>query len=547
MPEKYADTALTNAHIYSRGKLLKGSLLVTGKRVFHITDEKQGGVFCGPGTRVVDLKGGLILPGFHDAHMHSSFGSLFRKDCDLAGLNSEKDYLEAITLYAAAHRDKPCVRGSGWHYGAFGRRGPAKASLDAVVPDIPAMLTAADGHAVWVNSKALELAGINKNTPSPAGGIIERDPNTGEPSGTLRELSAIKLALDALPSMTPDELTPEAAEFLQLLAANGICGIHDAALTPDVAGSYSELDAKGLLTSFVSGAFLCEPGDGKSQVQEFIALRDKFAGKHFTPRAVKIFLDGVVEGHTAFLLEPYCDLPGERGQPAWTKAGLEEAVAALDHAGFQIHIHAIGDAAVRMALDAFEDAAKKNGPRDSRHIIAHLELVHEADMPRFRELGVIANFQPVWFYLDTFSDSLLVRHLGKKRAGSRFKIRSLLEAGAVVTCGSDWPVGGDFISLNPLDSIQIGVTRRGTGARSAKAYMPEEIVTLRTMMDCWTFNGAYADFREKEAGSLEDGKLANLAVLDKNIFDMPADEIHRARVTLTMFEGKIVFRKAGTN
>jgi len=546
MPEKYADTALANAYIYSRGKLLKGSLLVIGKRIFHITDEKQSGLFCGPGTRVVDLKGGLILPGFHDAHMHSSFGSLFRKDCDLAGLSSEKDYLKTIALYAAAHRDKPCIRGSGWHYGAFGRRGPGKASLDAAVPDTPAMLTAADGHAAWVNSKALELAGINKNTPSPAGGIIERDPNTGEPSGTLRELSAIRLALNALPPLTPEELTPEAAEFLQLLAANGICGIHDAALTPDVAASYSELDAKCLLTSSVSGAFLCEPGDGKEQVREFIALRDKFAGRHFAPRTVKIFLDGVVEGHTAFLLEPYCDLPGECGQPAWTKAGLEEAVAALDVAGFQIHVHAIGDAAVRMALDAFESAAKKNGPRDSRHIIAHLELVHEADIPRFRELGVIANFQPVWFYLDTFSDSLLVSHLGEKRAGSRFKIRSLLDAGAVVTCGSDWPVGGDFISLNPLDSIQIGVTRRGTGARSAKTYMPEEIVTLRTMMDCWTFNGAYADFREKDSGSLEDGKLANLAVLDKNIFDLPAEEIHRARVTLTMFEGEIIFRKAGT-
>ncbi len=545
MPEKYADTSLANAYIYSRGKLIKGSLLVIGKRIFHITDEKQGGLFCGPGTRVVDLKGGLILPGFHDAHMHSSFGSLFRKDCDLAGLDSEKDYLKAIKLYADSHRDKSCIRGSGWNYAAFGQRGPGKSLLDTAVPDLPAMITAADGHAAWVNSRALELAGINKNTPSPAGGIIERDPNTGEPSGTLRELSAIKLALDALPSPPPDEVAHEAAGFMQLLAANGICGIHDAALTPDVSESYSQLDAKGLLTSFVRGAFLCEPRSGKAQVLEFITLRDKFAGKHFSPRTAKIFLDGVVEGHTAFLLEPYCDLPGVRGEPAWTKAGLEETVAALDSAGFQIHIHAIGDAAVRMALDAFESAAKINGPRDSRHIIAHLELVHEAEMPRFRELGVIANFQPVWFYLDTFADSLLVRHLGKKRAGSRFKIRSLLEAGAVVTCGSDWPVGGDFISLNPLDSIQIGVTRRGTGPRSAKTYMPEQSVTLRTMMDCWTFNGAYADFREKESGSLEDGKLANLAVLDKNIFDLPADEIHRAQVKLTMFEGKIIFRKSG--
>ena len=546
MPEKYADIALANARIYSRGKLLKGSLLVAGKRIYRIADEKQCGLSCGPDTRVLDLEGGLILPGFHDAHIHSSFGALFRKDCDLTGLNSEKDCLEALMTYAASHRDKPCIRGGGWNYSSFGTRGPEKSALDAVIPDLPAVITAIDGHAAWVNSKVLELAGINRNTPSPAGGIIERDPDTGEPSGTLREFSAIKLALDALPATPPGKLTPEASGFLQVLAANGICSIHDAALTPDVAQSYSELDTEGRLTSFISGAFLCEPCGGKAQVQELLALRDKFACGHFAPRTAKIFLDGVVEGHTAFLLEPYCDLPGVRGQPVWPKNGLEETVAALDKAGFQIHIHAIGDAAVRMALDAFENAAKKNGPRDSRHIIAHLELVHEQDIPRFGKLGVIANFQPVWFYLDTFSDSLLIRHLGKKRAGGRFQIRSLLEAGATVTCGSDWPVGGDFISLNPLDSIQIGVTRRGTGPRSGKTYMPEEKIMLRDMLECWTLNGAYADFREKESGSLEAGKLANLTVLNKNIFTLPSAEIHTAGVILTMFEGKIVFRGPGT-
>ena len=544
MTKKYADTILDNAYIYSQRKFLKGPLLVSGKRISHIGAGKQSGLLRGPDTRVIDLKGGLILPGFHDAHLHSSFCGLFRKDCDLAGLNSEKNYLAAIALYAASHRDKPCIRGSGWNYSSFGPGGPGKSALDSVIPNVPAMITAADGHAAWVNSKALELAGINKNTPSPAGGIIERDPDTGEPSGTLRELAAIKPALDALPRVSPEELKAEASGFLQMLAANGICGIHDAELTTDVAQTYSELDAKGLLTSLVSGAFLCEPRGGKAQVRKLLALRDKFAGKSFAPRTAKIFLDGVVESHTAFLLEPYCDLPGVRGRPAWAKSDFEETVAALDRAGFQLHIHAIGDAAVRMALDAFENAAEKNGRRDSRHIIAHLELVHEKDRPRFRELGVIANFQPVWFYLDTFSDSLLVRRLGKKRADSRFKIRSLLEAGAVVSCGSDWPVGGDFISLNPLDSIQIGITRRGTGARSGKPYMPEERIDLRTMLDCWTFNGAYADFREKEAGSLEDGKSADLAVLDKNIFDGPSSEIHRSEVILTMFEGKIVFQKS---
>ena len=544
MTKKYADTAFNNGYIYSRNKLIKGTLLVSGKRISRIGSGKQNGLFRGPDTRVIDLKGGLILPGFHDAHMHSSFGGLFRKGCDLACLNGEKDYLKAIALYAASHRDKLCIWGSGWNYNSFGRRGPEKSALDSVIPDLPAVITAADGHAAWVNSKVLELAGINKDTPSPAGGIIERDPDTGEPSGTLRELAAIKPVLDALPRVPPEEVTAEASVFLQTLASNGICGIHDAALTPDVAQTYSELDAKGQLTSLVSGAFLCEPRGGKAQVQELLSLRDKFSGKHFAPQTVKIFLDGVVEGHSAFLLEPYCDLPGVRGRPAWAKADLNETVAALDRAGFQLHIHAIGDAAVRMALDAFENAAEKNGPRDSRHIIAHLELVHEQDMSRFRELGVIANFQPVWFYLDTFSDSLLVRRLGEKRADSRFKIRSLLEAGAVVSCGSDWPVGGDFISLNPLDSIQIGITRRGTGVRSGKTYMPKERIDLRTMLDCWTANGAYADFREKEAGSLESGKLANLTVLDKNIFNGPAREIHRAEVAFTMFEGEIVFQKS---
>ena len=542
MPEKFADLALRNGAIYSNGTVRPGSVAVAGPTIAYAGPDEGIADLCGPETMVIDLQGGLVLPGFIDSHIHSSFGGLFRIECDLSGLTSEAAYLKAIAAYAAADKDKKYLRGNGWLPSAFGPHGPNKAALDAVVPDRPAVITSCDGHAAWVNSIALKMAGIDAGFHAPEGGVIERDPGTGEPAGTLREFSAIQLVEAVLPDPSVAARKAGALLYMEKLAAAGITAIHDAAVTEDVAETYAALDAAGLLTLHVRASFICEPDQGAGQVDRLLELRGKYRGKEFSPASAKIFLDGVVEGHTAFLCAPYADSPGAFGRSLWEKTLLLETVQALDKAGVQIHIHAIGDAAVRMALDAFEAAAKANGRRDSRHTIAHLELVSPADAPRFRELGIIACFQPTWFYKDEFSDSQLGAILGQERAQGRFRMNSLLGAGAMVSCGSDWPVGGDFITLKPLDSIQIGVSRRGIGDKDGAPYMPEERLDIAVMTDCYTRNGAYAAFLEESTGSLEAGRLADLIVLDRNIFSIPSEEIHKAKVLLTLFKGKIVFR-----
>jgi predicted amidohydrolase YtcJ len=524
------DALLLNGLLYRGRRAGKGALAIRGGRIARIAGDREIWALRGPGTEVFDLAGGLVLPAFRDAHLHSPFGSFLRRDIDLSGLFREEDYLERVSAYAAAHPGEACLFGWGWSYCAFGPKGPGRAALDSVVGDRPVFLTAIDGHAAWLNSRAIRMSGIR---PSP-GCLVEAD-ESGEPTGTLREISAQLRALEALPPPDPGRLASEARAFERLLFSKGIVAVHDAMLLPEVAAAYAEarLDLR------VGGAFLREPG------RAFADLRGRFAGARFRPASAKLFLDGIAESRTACLLEPYADRPGFRGASPWEEGELLRAVCELDKAGFQIHAHAMGDAAVRLALDAFERAAGENGRRDGRHLIAHAELVSEGDVPRFRELGVVAVMQPAWFYLDEHSDASLVERLGPGRTRSRFRMRSLIEAGAAVACGSDYPAGGDLVILDPLEAVGVGATRRALGSGEGPAYMPDELVGVEDLVDAYTLGSAYAAFDERETGSIEEGKSADLAVLDRNILEMPAHEIHGARVVLTFAAGKAVFRAAG--
>lgn len=544
MAAEPADLALVNGRVYRGGASFPGGVAVRGGRIVHAGPDAEVRGLCGPGTRVLDLRGGLVLPGWRDSHAHSSFGGLFCRDCDLSGLVREKDCLEAVARFARENPAAPSVVGGGWLQSSFGPQGPDRRDLDAAVSDRPALLLAADGHAAWANSRALAAAGIRRGTSSPRGGVVEFDGETGEPSGTVREMTAILQVLGALPRRPEEETRAGAQGFLRLLAENGVVGLHDAALFADVARAYRDLDRRGALALSVDGSWLCDPSQGLGQLDRLREQRDACVGRGFRPRAAKIFLDGVVEAHTALLLEPYADRPGERGRPLWDEPDFFAMVRALDQDGFQVHIHAIGDGAVRLALEGFARAAEANGTRDCRHTIAHIELVSDEDLPRFRELGVLAVLQPQWFYKDAHSDRLLEAHLGPRRAESRFRMRSLLQAGATVACGSDWPVGGDVISLAPLDSIQIGATRRALDAApDAPAYMPEERASLPELIDGYTLRGAFAGWRERETGSIDAGKLADLTVLDRDICSAPPQEIARAAVLWTIAAGQLVFAR----
>jgi predicted amidohydrolase YtcJ len=313
--------------------------------------------------------------------------------------------------------------------------------------------------------------------------------------------------------------------------------LQDASVDEDELEIYAEFERRGELTARVVAAMYADPDEGLKQLKRFKALRRKYQSKNLRLNSVKIFADGVIEPHTAALLEPYVGLNGERGKPNWEVDNLNKMVVALDREGFQVHIHAIGDRAVRMALDAFAEARKENGVRDSRHHIAHLELIHPQDIPRFRELGVIANFQPLWAYADPYITKLTEPFLGAERSRWLYPIGSIVRSGAVVAMGSDWSVS----SMNPLEAMQVAVTRRGPDEGEGAPWHGEELIDLQAAIAGYTTSGAYVNFEERQVGSIEVGKAADLIVLDKNLFAIPKTEIHRVKVVMTLLEGKSIF------
>lgn len=541
-PER-ADLVLRGGVLFVSGPTHGGcGVAVGGGKILYAGPDAGLAPFIGRRTEVVDLGGAMVLPGFHDCHCHPLIGGLDLSGCDLLGLASAEAYEQAVRDWGSRNSAAACIRGSGWLYRCFPPGGPDKKPLDAAVGSRPAYLKAVDGHSAWVNAAALALAGITRDTPDPPGGRIERDPATGEPSGTLRELSAMHLVEHRLPGRTPAEYADALDLFLRRAAAAGITSACDAMALPEYLAACKALDDAGRLTVRMHAAVVCDPQQGTRQAPELLELCKKHTGRRLQVDGAKFFLDGTVEGHTALLLEPYADRPGFRGEAIWNAPALGRAAAELDACGLQLHFHAVGDAAVRMALDAIEHAGRANGGCNARHRVAHCDLVADSDLPRFARLGAVADMQPSWFYHDSFFHESTLPYLGRARAYRLYRMQSLLDAGAVVACGSDWPVGGDTITLSPLAAIQIGVTRLALDSAGGDAYLPGEAVQLWSMLDCYTGQAAMACRQEHRTGTIEAGRYADLVVVDRNLFEVPVQEIHAARVLLTLVEGVPVYR-----
>jgi predicted amidohydrolase YtcJ len=408
------------------------------------------------------------------------------------------------------------------------------------VPDRPVCLFAADGHSAWVNTRALKLAGVTTRTPDPAGGRVERDPKTGEPNGTLRE-SAAELVAKHIPEPGAADILKGLRTGLDMVRRFGITSIIEASAREKLLEGYAALDRSGEMKLRVLASLTVDTDKGLAEVARLEKLRETYRGVHLRSTTAKIFSDGVIESHTAALLEPYLDRPNDRGLPLLEPEAFHRLATALDAAGFQIHVHAIGDRAIRMALDALEAAQRANGARDLRHHIAHLELIDRADILRFKALGVVANFQALWAYADPYITKLTLPILGPARSRWLYPIGSVLRTGAVVAGGSDWPVS----SANPLEAIQVAVTRRGPEEPAGPAWIPEEVAEIPAMIAAYTTNGAYLSHEEDVRGSIVAGKVADLIVLDRNLFRIPPTEIHKARVLLTIFEGREVWRDPG--
>ncbi|MBO0844156.1 MAG: amidohydrolase [Nocardioides sp.] len=498
---------------------------------------------------VVDLAGGLVSPGFTDAHCHPIQGGLERMQCDLTEGGTRDEYLAMVRDYAAGH-DGPWVLGGGWAMAAFTGGTPAAVDLDAVVPDRPAFLPNRDHHGAWVNSRALELAGITAETPDPADGRIERLPD-GRPQGTLHE-GAMDLVARLLPPLSPDDYAAGLLEGQRYLFSLGVTAWQDAIVgayagMADTGTSYRDAMANGDLLADVVGALWWDRELGLAQVTDLVRRRQALSGGRFRATTVKIMQDGVCENFTASMLTPYLDGHGHvtdnAGHSFVEAEELQEVVVALAAEGFQVHVHAIGDRGTREALDAFAAARAAGGldtldqREDLRHHIAHLQVVHPDDVPRFAELGVAANAQALWACHEPQMDELTIPFLGAERATWQYPFGSLHRGGARLVMGSDWPV----TSPDPLAAIHTAVTRTSYDD-AREPFLPDQAVDLTTAFAAYTSGSAWINGRDRldGAGVLAPGHAADLVVLDRDPFTGPPDEIGASRVASTWVGGRAV-------
>ena len=542
-----ADLAFTGGTVYTvdSARSWAQAVALRGGRIVYVGSDAGAAAWIGPKTRVVKLAGRMLLPGFQDAHVHPVSGGLELTLCDLNDLPTQAAVEEKVRSCAKEQRGSWLV-GGGWALPIFPGGNPGRALLDELSPDRPAYLAAADGHSSWVNSRALELAKIGAKTADPPNGRIERDPKTGEPTGTLRE-SAMDLVAVLLPTPTPKELEAGLRRALDHLNRLGITAAQEA--SADRAGllAYRATEQRGELSLRVVAALgtarIAEelPPEKRSDPAAIAArlaeLRGEFASPRIRPTAAKIFADGVIEARTAAMLEPYLDRPGWRGEPNYPPELLDALVAALVRHGFSVHIHAIGDRAVRLSLDALEAAGARRGAGDGRHQLAHIEVIQPEDVTRFRTLGVIANFQPLWAYADPYITDLTLPALKPETLRRIYPIGSVERAGVPLAFGSDWSV----TSPNPLAGIQVAVTRQGLDGRP-EPFLPDEAIRLDTALAAYTIGSAFALGLESETGSIEVGKLGDLVVLSHDLFALPPAKIASAKVLLTLVEGQPVFR-----
>ena len=539
-----ADLVITGAAVWTGDPARTATAIaLRGDRIVAVGTEAEVRERIGSAAEVLHLPGRLVVPGFQDAHVHPPTAGRNQLTVNLDGLDGLPAYLEAIGDYAAAHPDAPWIVGGGWAMEHFPGGTPSRSDLDRIVPDRPVFLFNRDVHGAWVNSRALELAGITRDTADPADGRIERDAD-GEPSGTLHEGAAYSMDERIVPAPGRPEWEAAIRSAQRHLHALGITAWQDAWVTPDTQRAYESLAAGGQLTARVVGALWWDRHRGLDQLPELLARRKQAVGHdRFRATSVKIMADGVLENGTGALLEPYCDgcggSTGNSGLSYLEREELAAAVTALDAEHFQVHLHTIGDRAVRDALDAIQAARTANGVRDARHHVAHVQLIHPDDVPRFRELDVVANCQTYWAQTEPQMEELTLPFLGKARGDRQYPFADLLRAGARLAMGSDWSV----TTADPLQQMEVAVTRVDPEHRDAAPFLPEQRLTLTEALHGFTAGSAFVNHDDDESGALTPGRRGDLAVLDLDPFADGAPPVGDAHVEFTIAAGRMVHER----
>lgn len=544
-----ADVIFTGGSIFSGGwkSSRRTGLALRSGSIQAIGSDDEIHALAGPQTDVVDLAGGLLAPGFQDAHAHPVVGGLEILACNLVGATSAADCLSRVKTYADEHREVPWVIGGGWSMEFFPGGLPTRELLDQVVSDRPVALTNRDHHGTWANSRALELAGIDATTPDPTHGRIERDAR-GVPTGVLQEAAAFLLDR-FMPVPTPSQQHRALMTAQSHLLSLGITAWQDAAVgnvfgQRDVWEVYRRAAQSGELLARVVAALWWERDRGPEQIAELIERRTAASVGRFRATSVKIMQDGVPEYLSAAMIEPYldpCRCPTDHSGSSFVEAeALKEYVTSLDSHDFQVHFHAIGDRAVRECLDALEAARLANGLSDNRHHLAHLQVVAEVDVPRFAALDATATIQPFWAAHSVQMDELTMPLLGADRSARQYVFSELSRAGTLMAGGSDWPVS----TANPMDGMQVAVTRREPGD-TRPAFYPDNAITLAQMFSAYTAGSARVNRIDHETGSLTEGLRADLVLLDRDPFVGPVEEIASARVRRTYIDGACVYSADG--
>ena len=515
------------------------AVAIHGAKIVAVGDDTTIQKIRGMGTKVINAGGKLVLPGFTDCHIHFLDGSLSLGRVNLEGAKDVADIQKKLRQYAAEHPGEDWILGRGWNYAMFGPEAlPHKKYLDEVFPNRPVFLEGYDGHTYWANSKALALAGITRKTPNPPNGIIVRDAQTGEATGALKE-AAQDLVAKVVPKPTRADKLLALRAGMKWANENGLTRVHSAGGDFEILDHFDEMRHRGDLSLRMYIAyFLNPPAQRREDLDAIEAARKKFHDDWIDAGAVKFMVDGVVESHTAAMLEPYSDDPSLKGKPFWEPANYNAAVAEVDKRGFQLFTHAIGDYGVRMALDGYENADQHNHKRDRRSRIEHIETVAAADIPRFGKLGVIASMQPLHSYPDADTLDVWARNAGPDRASRAWAWKSIADAGGRLAFGSDWPV----VTLNPWEGMQTAVTRQTAEATPANGFVPEQRLTVPQAVEAYTLGAAFAGRREKTEGSLEVGKLGDLIIISQDIFNINPHKIGATKVLTTIVGGRVVYQ-----
>ena len=517
------------------------AVAITGNTITAVGNTSEIKKLAGDSTKIIDLKGRLVTPGFNDAHIHFLSGSNGLAEVELSETKSRKEVMNDIKKYVSDFPDRKWITGRGWQYKFFPGGLPTKEMLDSIVSDRPVYIRAYDGHIAWVNSKALELAGITSQTKFNGFGELVKD-RSGNPTGVLKE-DAMGLVGKLVPPKTFDENLDALRLGMHVASKLGITSIQNANGNLEETALYEHLLKNNELMLRVSIAFSVGDQTSQENIRSFLVIRERLGNSPMLQsNAVKFMIDGVIEGHTALMLEPYQDVVPKEflsvGQASMPLPTFKDMVSTFDSLGFQIYTHAIGDRGVRETLNAYENAQKKNGSRDSRHRIEHIETINPTDIPRFAALGVMPSMTPI--HAEPSTIEVWEKAIGERRLPNSFAWAAMLKSNAKLVYSSDWPA---CISVNPIMGLHTAVNRRTPDGKPQQGWIPEQKISMAEALLAYTQMGAYSSFEENKKGMIKVGYLADVIVLSQDLFSIDPMETYKTTVEVTVFEGRVIFEK----